>query len=273
MRFPFRLGSRPAEPEAPPPPENPPSEETEPGIIGKLMIEAFGASDPGCVRNNNEDYFLVASELGLYVVADGMGGAQAGEHASKLAVETVRECVEKANGEIEPRVLVSAFEEANRRVMEKASQDSTMEGMGTTLVAALEMGTDLLIASVGDSRVYIYENGSLSAITEDQTWVNEVGRRLGLDEESLKTHPMRHVLTMAIGVSEQLRVHTYLIKPAPGLQVLLCSDGLHGVAEEAELSKALGSSDSLEAKCQELIAAARQHGGPDNITAVILKTP
>jgi len=148
-----------------------------------------------------------------------------------------------------------------------------MEGMGTTLVAALEMGTDLLIASVGDSRVYIFENGSLSAITEDQTWVNEVGRRLGLDEESLKTHPMRHVLTMAIGVSDQLRVHTYLIKPAPGLQVLLCSDGLHGVAEEAELSQTLSSSNPLEAKCQELIAAARERGGPDNITAVILKTP
>ena len=148
-----------------------------------------------------------------------------------------------------------------------------MEGMGTTLVAALEMGTDLLVASVGDSRVYIYEDGTLNAITEDQTWVNEVGRRLGLDEESLKTHPMRHVLTMAIGVSDQLRVHTYLIKPAPGLQVLLCSDGLHGVAEEPELARTLGSAATLEAKCQELIAAAREHGGPDNITAVILKTP
>jgi PPM family protein phosphatase len=244
----------------------------ETGIIGKLMIEAFGASDPGCVRANNEDSFLVAPELGLYVVADGMGGAQAGEHASRLAVDSVRESVEKAAGKIEPQVLVSAFEEANRRVMEKASQDSTMEGMGTTLVAALEMGMDLVIASVGDSRVYIYEDGTLSAITEDQTWVNEVGRRLGLDEESLKTHPMRHVLTMAIGVSDQLRVHTYLIKPAPGLQVLLCSDGLHGVAEELELAQTLGSAATLEAKCRELIAAARERGGPDNITAIILKT-
>jgi serine/threonine protein phosphatase PrpC len=257
MKFRLRLASRAAET----------------GIIGKLMIEAFGASDPGCVRNNNEDSFLIAPELGLYVVADGMGGAQAGEHASRLAVESVRESVEKAAGKIEPQVLVTAFEEANRRVMEKASQDSSMEGMGTTLVAALEMGTDLLVASVGDSRVYIYEDGTLNAITEDQTWVNEVGRRLGLDEESLKTHPMRHVLTMAIGVSDQLRVHTYLIKPAPGLQVLLCSDGLHGVAEEPELARTLGSPATLEAKCQELIAAAREHGGPDNITAVILKTP
>src|SRR5271170_7726611 len=125
------------------------------------MLEAFGASDPGCVRNNNEDYYLLAPSLGLYLVADGMGGAQAGEHASKLAVETVREVVAEANGKVEPRVLVSAFEEANRRVIEKASQDPSMEGMGTTLVAALEMGADLIVVSVGDSRAYVYEQGHL----------------------------------------------------------------------------------------------------------------
>jgi serine/threonine protein phosphatase PrpC len=237
------------------------------------MIEAFGVSDPGCVRNNNEDYFLIAPSIGLYLVADGMGGAQAGEHASKLAGDTVLEIIGKADGNIEPQLLVTAFEQANERVMEKASQDPAMEGMGTTLVAALEMGTDLVVASVGDSRVYIFENGELKVITEDQTWVNEVGRRLGLDEESLRNHPMRHVLTMAIGVSEQLRVHTYLVKPAPGLQILLCSDGLHGVASDEEVSQTLASSAGLEEKCHKLIAAAREHGGPDNITAIILKTP
>ncbi len=235
------------------------------------MIEVAGASDPGCVRNNNEDYYLTLPDLGLYLVADGMGGAQAGEHASKLASETVREVVAEAAGKIDPRMLVSAFEEANRRVIDKASEDPTMEGMGTTLVAALEMGADLIIVSVGDSRAYIYEQGRLQAVTEDQTWVNEVGRRLGIDEQSLKTHPMRHVLTMAIGVSENLRVHTYLVKPAPGTEVLLCSDGLHGVALEEDMLSALGSSDPLEAKCLRLIEAARAQGGPDNITAVLLK--
>jgi PPM family protein phosphatase len=235
------------------------------------MIEVAGASDPGCVRNNNEDYYLTLPDLGLYLVADGMGGAQAGEHASKLASETVREIVAEAAGKINPRMLVSAFEEANRRVIDKASEDPTMEGMGTTLVAALEMGADLIIVSVGDSRAYVYEQGRLQPVTEDQTWVNEVGRRLGIDEQSLKTHPMRHVLTMAIGVSENLRVHTYLVKPAPGTEVLLCSDGLHGVALEEDMLSALGSSDPLEAKCHRLIEAARAQGGPDNITAVLLK--
>jgi protein phosphatase len=235
------------------------------------MLEAFGASDPGCVRANNEDYYLVEPTIGLYVVADGMGGAQAGEHASKLATETLFEVVHRNSQPPGAGMLVQAFQEANQKVMEAAAADPALEGMGTTMVAALAKSGELWIASVGDSRAYLYDEGELHAITEDQTWVNEVGRRLGIDEETLKNHPMRHVLTMAIGVSEQLRVLTYLVKPTPGMQVLLCSDGLHGVAVEEDLKHALGSSASLEAKCEELIAAARDRGGPDNITAVLLK--
>lgn len=274
MKVRIRWTPRPAPPqpfsESPvPAPEKAPPE---PGIIEKLMIDAVGATDPGCVRSNNEDNYLVAPALGLYVVADGMGGARAGEHASKIAVDTLREVIEAAEGKVDEPALVSAFEEANRRVMGKAAEDPSMEGMGTTMVAVLEMGPDLLVASVGDSRGYLFENDALSAITEDQSWVNEVGRRLGLEEEMLKTHPMRHVLTMAIGVADQLRVHTYTLKPSIGAQILLCSDGLHGVVEESTIKDALASDESLEAKCQTLIAAARARGGPDNITAVILKT-
>jgi protein phosphatase len=151
--------------------------------------------------------------------------------------------------------LVIAFGRANQRVMDEAARNPAMEGMGTTLVAAVEHDGDLVIASVGDSRVYTFENGTLQAITEDQTWVNEVGRRLGIDEENLKNHPMRHVLTMAIGVSDNLRVHTHRIHPSPGMLILLCSDGLHGVVSD---SKAL-------------IALARSRGGPDNITTVLLR--
>ncbi|HTS74843.1 MAG TPA: Stp1/IreP family PP2C-type Ser/Thr phosphatase [Bryobacteraceae bacterium] len=247
----------------------------EPGIIEKLMMESCAATDAGCVRTNNEDYYLVDPAIGLYLVADGMGGAQAGEHASRLAAETVREFVKSAprsNGDRDPRTLIEAFEEANRRVMDKAAHDPTMEGMGTTLVAALEAKDELLVASVGDSRLYLLENGRLISITEDQTWVNEVGRRLGLDEESLRTHPMRHVLTMAIGVSDDLRVHTYVLKPASGMLLLLCSDGLHSVAREEDVERVMSSSRTLEQKCAALIEAARAQGGPDNITVIILKT-
>jgi protein phosphatase len=258
-------------------PENPDSPPREPGIIGKLMIEAFGASNVGCVRTNNEDYFLVAPTIGLYVVADGMGGAQAGEHASKLAVETVFDLVQKMDPARRDQqtisdALVDAFEEANRRVMDAAAADPNLEGMGTTLIAAMETDAGLVVASVGDSRAYETESDKLKLITEDQTWVNEVGRRLGIEEESLKTHPMRHVLTMAIGVSDQLRVPTYELHPSPGTQVLLCSDGLHGVAPEEEVASILNTKDSLGSKCDQLIAAARAHGGPDNVTAVLLQS-
>ncbi len=237
------------------------------------MLESFGCSDPGCVRSNNEDYFLLAPRLGLYIVADGMGGAQAGEHASKLATETVAEYIFNNNGSGRPHaeMLVEAFDLANRRVMEAASEDAALEGMGTTLVAAMESGDELLIASVGDSRAYIFEDDQLLVITEDQTWVHEVGRRLGIDEESLKTHPMRHVLTMAIGVSSPLRIHSYSLRPRSGAQILLCSDGLHGVVDAAIIAETLNTSQSLEAKCHSLIEVAKRAGGPDNITTVLLR--
>jgi protein phosphatase len=242
-----------------------------PGIIGGFMFEAFGASDPGCVRTNNEDYYLVAPSLGLYAVADGMGGAQAGEHASKLAVETLWEEVYQSNGAVDEDLLVKSFHLANDRVREAALADRSMEGMGTTLVAAVEKDQGLLVASVGDSRLYLFANGELTSVTEDQTWVNEVGRRLGIEEEQLKSHPMRHVLTMAIGVSENLRVMTYRLIPTSGALVLLCSDGLHGVAQPDEIRDILALPDSLEQKSERLIALARERGGPDNITVVLLR--
>lgn len=155
--------------------------------------------------------------------------------------------------------------------MKEAASNPELEGMGTTLVVALDNGPDLLIASVGDSRVYVYDGGGLKAITEDQTWVNEVGRRLGIDETSLKTHPMRHVLTMAIGVSPELRVHSYTVHPNPGELILISSDGLHGVLEASVIAEKLSGNGSLQAKCERLIEAAKQAGGPDNITVVLLK--
>jgi PPM family protein phosphatase len=233
------------------------------------MLEAFGLSDPGCVRQNNEDFYLI-SPTGAYIVADGMGGAQAGEHASKLAVETVASFLQNA-GEPDAEILFQAFREANMRVMKEAASRPELEGMGTTLVVALESGPELLIASVGDSRVYVYDGSELKGITEDQTWVNEVGRRLGIDEASLKTHPMRHVLTMAIGVSPELRVHSYTLRPHTGELILLSSDGLHGVLEPGVIADRLSGNGSLQAKCERLIEAAKQAGGPDNITVVLLK--
>uniref|UniRef100_Q02DC6 Transcriptional regulator, Fis family n=1 Tax=Solibacter usitatus (strain Ellin6076) TaxID=234267 RepID=Q02DC6_SOLUE len=237
------------------------------------MLEAFSLSDKGCVRANNEDYCLIDAERGLYVLADGMGGAKAGEQASRIAVETVAQTVRKAPT-LDSQVLIFAAEEANRRVLEAAHNDPSLEGMGTTLVAALELDNELAIASVGDSRAYVLDEAGLRAITDDQTWVNEVGRPLGLDEESLRNHPMRHVLTMAIGASAPLTINHYRVRLTPGSLVLICSDGLHGVLEAPEMEAILKggrNGDTLEESCHHLIDAAKHAGGPDNVTAVLMR--
>jgi len=240
------------------------------------MLEAYSLSDKGCVRTNNEDYCLIDPEYGLYVLADGMGGARAGERASRLAVDTVVEMVRSA-GRRDSQVLLEAVEEANRRVLEAAHGDPSLEGMGTTLVAALETEGDLSIASVGDSRAYLCDDDGLRVITDDQTWVNEVGRPLGLDEESLRNHPMRHVLTMAIGASTPLSVNCYAVTLPPGGLVMMCSDGLHGVVDPDLLEEIVEGGDGglapLEERCRQLIEAAREAGGPDNITVVLVRKP
>lgn len=234
-------------------------------------MQSYGLSDPGRVRKNNEDFLLLDPQRKLYIVADGMGGAQAGETASRLAAETVSEMIRKS-GTATMKELESAFIEANERVKRTASTDLSLEGMGTTMVGVLEDGDLLHIASVGDSRVYSFLDGKLESLMEDQTWVNEVGRRLGIDEDTLKRHPMRHVLTMAIGVGNPLRVNSRSVAKTAGMQLLLCSDGLHGVVGMETLTKVLADdTQTLEQKASTLIEAARNAGGPDNITVLILK--
>ncbi len=236
------------------------------------MLEAFALSDKGCVRTNNEDFCLIEPGLGLYVLADGMGGARAGECASRLAVETVAEALLFAQ-QRDSQILLAAVDQANRRVIEAAHGDPALEGMGTTLVAALETGEELSIASVGDSRAYVLDNAGFRVITDDQTWVNEVGRPLGLDEESLRCHPMRHVLTQAIGASASLTINYYAVRLKPNSLILMSSDGLHGVLDAAHIEEILrtGGDESLESKCHRLIEAAKNAGGPDNITTILLR--
>jgi len=234
------------------------------------VVSAFGLTDVGCVRKVNQDSLLLAPELGLYLVADGMGGARGGEWASRIAVETVQQVVSEATVRDES-ILATAYDRANFRVWERASQDSSLDGMGTTLVGVLTLDEGIAVASVGDSRAYLFHEGELSQLTEDQTWVNEVGRRLGVSEEKLKVHPMRHVLTMAIGVSNPLTIKTFRLKPEPADQILLCSDGLHGPVSPDQIQAILIAPMPLEERCRHLIDAARKAGGPDNVTALLLE--
>jgi serine/threonine protein phosphatase PrpC len=240
------------------------------------MLETFSLSDTGCVRPNNEDYCRVLPEIGLFLLADGMGGARGGETASRLAVDTIADTLQSAPAR-DASTLLKAVEESNLRVLDQANRDVRLEGMGTTVVAALHTGTaddgteDIAIASVGDSRAYLLDETGLRAITQDQTWVHEVGKPLGLDEESLRTHPMRHVLTMAIGVGSTLTIKYYMVSLRPGATLLLSSDGLHGVAKPDQIEKILKEPSTLEQKCRHLVEAARTAGGPDNISCVLIR--
>jgi PPM family protein phosphatase len=236
------------------------------------MLEAYGLTDPGCQRNNNEDYFISDSSRGIFIVADGMGGANAGEYASRLSAETLYEFLLKADDDVSLSELEQGFVQANMAVREASAQSSELEGMGTTLVAGRMVDrVRLQLASVGDSRAYCLSENQLSVLTKDHTWVTEVGSRLGLTDEAIKHHPMRHVLTMAIGVSEELRVDSQVVTVFSGDQILLCSDGLHGVVDEKMLESTLKSEKSLVDKAHYLIEAAKERGGPDNITVVLIR--
>ncbi len=201
-----------------------------------------------------------------------MGGARGGERASKLAVECVAEILSKS-AHRDAAALLGAVEDANSKVLSEATLDPKLEGMGTTLVAVLETSeNDVAIASVGDSRAYIIKGGALRAITEDQTWIQEVGRPLGLDEASLKCHPMRHVLTMAVGVAPAVRIRYYALELTKDDVMLLSSDGLHGVVSKDRIEDILSAKDApLEAQCRRLIDAANEAGSPDNVTVVLIR--
>lgn len=236
------------------------------------MLEAFGLSDPGCVRANNEDYFISDTESGIFIVADGMGGANAGELASHLSAETIYDFLLHTPSRDGLETLEQAFVEANQFVRQAARTNPGLEGMGTTLLVARDVGGGRLqVGSVGDSRAYLASGDGLSLITQDQTWVAEVGSRLGLSDEALRTHPMRHVLTMAVGTAEDLRIDSRVIQLKSGDQVLLCSDGLHGVLEEKTLRDTLDSEKSLPEKCHYLVDAAKEKGGPDNVTVLLIQ--
>jgi serine/threonine protein phosphatase PrpC len=236
------------------------------------MLDAFGLSDPGSVRTNNEDYFLFDRPNGIFILADGMGGAKAGEYASQLGAERLYNYLLAPDPLEDGNPVERGFVEANWLVRETAKTNPDFEGMGTTLLAVRTLGdSQVQVSSVGDSRAYLAGRGEFSLVTKDQTWVAEVGPRLGLTPEALKAHPMRHVLTMAIGCADELRVHSEFLTLTPGDQILLCSDGLHGVVEEPVIAETLNSEKSLSEKCHYLVEAAKQNGAPDNVTVVLIQ--
>ncbi len=222
-------------------------------------------TDPGRKRRRNEDAFVC--EPPLFAIADGMGGAQAGEIASRLAAAAVRE---DAGSDAGPEAHVTALiQEANRRVYTRSSEDEAAAGMGTTMTVALVHDGGVTIGHVGDSRAYLIRNGALEQVTEDHSLVSELVRSGKLSPEEADSHPQRNVITRALGTEADVDVDTFSIAGEPGDLFLLCSDGLTSMVDDQTILDTLDRNRAdLDAALKELVRAANKSGGEDNITIV-----
>ncbi len=236
-----------------------------------MPVYAAGRTDVGLVRSNNEDRFLIAGDLGLALVADGMGGAACGEVAAQMTVDCIEEMLRLPNPHGPVAALEAAITEANRRVWLHAKQTHECNGMGTTIVAALWQGNRLAIANVGDSRAYMLRQEQLTQLSYDQSLVNELRHNLGLSDEQIKRYANRNVLTQAIGTAENVVIRSNETDFHPGDVVILCSDGLHGLVSDEEILEILSMPIVLEQQLTLLIDSAKRAGGNDNITVAVIR--
>jgi protein phosphatase len=232
------------------------------------IVDSAGSTDAGRKRRRNEDSFV--HDPPLFAVADGMGGAQAGEVASRLAAAAFREFHEA--DELDPETRVAAIiQEANRRIYERARSDAQASGMGTTITAALVSGSGVAVGHVGDSRAYRLRQGQLEQLTEDHSLVADLVRSGRLTPEEADTHPQRSVITRALGTDPEVDVDTFTVEAEPGDVFLLCSDGLTTMVDDEEVSQTVARADTLEQAAKALVKAANRAGGEDNITVVLFK--
>lgn len=229
------------------------------------IVELAERSDTGRVRDHNEDRAVAAAHV--IAVADGMGGALAGEVASQMAVDAI--------GAIAPPAalpaLKAAIENANRAIRRLAAQDQTKAGMGTTMTAAIVATSQVEIAHVGDSRAYLWSDGELLRLTDDHSVVAEMVRQGSLSEEEAERHPHRNVITRALGAEPDVRVDTYEHPLAEGDVLLLCSDGLYGEVADAGIAEELARAKTLEEAAAALVTRANANGGSDNVTVVLAR--
>lgn len=226
------------------------------------------ASDTGRRRRRNEDNYIVAPPL--FAVADGMGGAQAGEVASRLAASALET---DESDELQGLERIDALiQEANRRIYDRASTDPSASGMGTTMTVALVEGMTVAIGHVGDSRAYLVRGDQMEQLTEDHSLVNELMKTGKLSEEEAHVHPQRSVITRAVGTDPDVDVDGFTIEAEEGDVFLLCSDGLPDMVEDEEILELIHANrDDLDKAVKSLVAAANRGGGEDNITAVAFR--
>jgi len=247
----------------------------------KPGMEVAGLTDVGCQRENNEDSYLYWEPADeeefqrkgrLAVIADGMGGHEGGQEASRLAVETVREVYDQAFHDDPQAALVESFAAAHSRIQEYAEQYPAFHGMGTTCTAVVLRGRQLYFAHVGDSRLYLVRDAHILRLTRDHSYVGRLVENGIVRAEDAEKHPQRHILTAALGAGMNVAVDgaEQSLALQDGDELLLCTDGLWGVVSDRELETAVNRNAPAEC-CAALVKLARERGGPDNITLQVLR--
>lgn len=245
-------------------------------------MECYGLTDVGKKREKNEDSLLVNADLGLFMVADGMGGHLGGEFASKIAVKTVEETIQRLLGDPEAtlatdsvfdrndpgELLKYALKVASQRIYEEACRNTNLRGMGTTAVVLFIRDGRGFIGHVGDSRAYLVRNGEVRQLTADHSLVAEQLRAGFITEEELKHHKFKNIITRSVGFQNEVEIDLLIRDLEAGDRFLLCSDGLTNLVEDSDLHKIVLKNPPKEA-CKKLIDLANKRGGDDNITVVI----
>lgn len=239
------------------------------------MLKTFSLTDIGKKRKLNQDYVYtserpVGNLPNVFIVADGMGGHNAGDYASKYTVETIVKEIE-ASFEVNPeKILQKAIDTANERIIKLANENESLSGMGTTVVAATCMGRFLRVANVGDSRLYVVGE-KITQITRDHSLVEEMVRMGGIDRETARNHPDKNIITRAIGAADTVDIDFFNVELKPGEIVLMCSDGLTNMLEDEEIRMILNGQRDIVEKAEELVKAANNNGGKDNIAVVLIE--
>ncbi len=243
-----------------------------------MILTAGGKTDRGLVRANNEDYLYYSENLGLLVVADGMGGHASGETASRLAAQALRDYFRQNRSLIGDRDasysattnrLSAAVQHANRVVYEAARSLPELSGMGTTIAAAVIAENQLSIAHIGDSRVYLVRSGSIEQLTDDHSLVQEQVRQEKITKEEAARSEIKNILTRALGIDAEAKPDLCELTALNGDIVLLCSDGLYNMVSDEKMLEVISSASNAQAACDLLIDAANENGGKDNVSVVV----
>ncbi len=241
------------------------------------MLKTFSVTNIGRKRKINQDYVYsseqpVGNLPNLFLVADGMGGHNAGDYASQVAVETIVESAADSPETDPLRILDGAIQSANRRIRELAASSPLLEGMGTTVVAASCAGDRLYVANVGDSRLYVVNHFEIKQITRDHSWVEEMVRRGGIGREEARNHPDKNIITRAVGADDTVKADFFSVRLEEDDEILMCTDGLTNMLEDEEIRMILDGARDIVEKAQELVQAANDNGGRDNISVILIES-